>query len=137
MLLKNKTVVLTGSNRGIGRKILEIFSESGAEIFACSRNLDKDFLNFTDELEKKYNNKITPIKLNLEKEEDVKNTALDILSSSKNIDILINNAGILNTALFQMTTSKHLKEIFQINLFSQTIFTQILTNMVSNLFRHF
>ena len=43
MLLKNKTVVLTGSNRGIGRKILEIFSESGAEIFACSRNLDKDF----------------------------------------------------------------------------------------------
>ena len=74
-----------------------------------------------------------PIKLNLEKEEDVKNTALDILSSSKNIDILINNAGVLNTALFQMTTSKHLKEIFQINLFSQTIFTQILTkSMIKN-----
>ena len=32
-----------------------------------------------------------------------------------------------------MTTSKHLKEIFQINLFSQTIFTQILTkSMIKN-----
>ena len=133
MLLKNKTVVLTGSNRGIGRKILEIFSANGAEIFACSRNLDNDFLNLTNDLAKKYNNKITPIKLNLEKEEDVKNAALEVLTSSKKIDILINNAGVLKTALFQMTTSKHLKEIFQINLFSQTIFTQILAkSMIKN-----
>ena len=133
MLLKNKTVVLTGSNRGIGKKILEIFSESGAEIFACSRNLDKDFLNLTNDLAKKYNNKITPIKLNLEREEDVKNAASEVLSLSKKIDILINNAGALKTALFQMTTSKHLREIFQINLFSQTIFTQILAkSMIKN-----
>ena len=31
MLLKNKTAVITGCNRGIGKEILNIFSENGAK----------------------------------------------------------------------------------------------------------
>ncbi len=45
VLLKDKTAVITGSNRGIGLKILEIFSQNGADVIACSRNVDKNFLN--------------------------------------------------------------------------------------------
>jgi NAD(P)-dependent dehydrogenase (short-subunit alcohol dehydrogenase family) len=33
-LLKNQTAIITGCNRGIGMKILEVFAENGAEIFA-------------------------------------------------------------------------------------------------------
>ena len=65
MLLNNKTAVITGCNKGIGKKILEIFSENGADIFACSRNLDDDFKLFINELERKYKNKILPVKLDL------------------------------------------------------------------------
>ena len=39
MLLKNKTAVITGSNRGIGKEILRLFSQNGANIFACTRDL--------------------------------------------------------------------------------------------------
>ena len=53
MLLKNKTAVITGSNRGIGKEILKIFSENGANIFACTRNVDDEFKLFVDQLSKK------------------------------------------------------------------------------------
>ena len=42
MLLKNKTVVLTGCNRGIGKAILGVFAKNGASIWACVRQLDDD-----------------------------------------------------------------------------------------------
>ena len=43
MLLKNKNAVITGCNKGIGREILETFSASGANVFACVRNVDQNF----------------------------------------------------------------------------------------------
>lgn len=53
MQLKNKTAVITGCNRGIGKKILETFSRNGADIFACVRNIDKEFISYSKEIEKK------------------------------------------------------------------------------------
>lgn len=131
MLLKNKTAVITGSNRGIGLKMLEIFSKNGADVVACSRNLNEDFLNQIKKLKKKFNNNIFPVKLDLKNEDSVKKAFDEINSLNLDINILINNAGIIHTALYQMTSIKKLKEIFQINFFSQTIFTQyILKSMI-------
>ena len=65
MLLTNKTVVLTGCNRGLGKKILEIFSLNKANIYACVRNNNTEFQNLVESLKKKYNNEITPITLDL------------------------------------------------------------------------
>mgnify|MGYP006081582339 CR=1 FL=1 len=131
MLLKSKIAVITGSNRGIGLKMLEIFSQNGADVIACSRNLDNNFLDLAEKLKKKFNNNIFPIKLDLENEGSVKEAFNEINLLNLDIDILINNAGTIHTALYQMTSVKKLKEIFQINFFSQTIFTQyILKSMI-------
>ena len=133
MLLKNKNAVVTGSNKGIGREILNIFSENGANIFACSRNFDDDFKSHINQLEKKNGNKITPIKLDFSNENQTKEAANNILSSESSIDILINNAATIYTALFQMTSKKKLMEVFEINFFAQTVFTQyILKSMMKN-----
>ena len=130
-MLKDKTAVITGSNRGIGLKILEIFSQNGADVIACSRNVDKNFLNKINELKKKFNNNIFPIKLNLENENSVKEAFSEINALNLNINILINNAGVIHNALYQMTSIKKLKEIFQVNFFSQKIFTQyIIKSMI-------
>ena len=43
MLLKDKTAVITGCNRGIGFSILESFSKNGANIIACVREADSNF----------------------------------------------------------------------------------------------
>jgi len=133
MLLKGKTAVITGCNKGIGLKTLETFSENGANIFACTRNINDEFTKSIESLENKFKNKITPVKLDLFDENSIKDASNNILSSKINIDILVNNAATIHTALFQMTTVKKLKEIFEINFFSQTLFTQfILKSMVKN-----
>ena len=126
MLLKNKTAIITGSNKGIGEKILETFSKNGANIFACSRIVDKKFKNQIVKIEKKYSNKIIPIKLDLQNSEEIKKSANEIISQAKNIDILVNNAGTIYTSLFSMTNQKKFKEIFDINFFSQLEFSQYL-----------
>ena len=131
MLLQNKTAVVTGCNRGIGKKILEVFSANGATIFACVRNVSEEFKTFANEMEKKFNNKIIPIQFDLNDEDQVKKAANNILSSNSPIDILVNNAATIYTALFQMTSIKKLKETFETDFFSQTLFTQyILKSMI-------
>ena len=46
---------------------------------------------------------------------------------------MINNAGIIDSAIFQMTKLENLKKIFEINFFSQMVFTQnIMKPMVKN-----
>jgi len=133
MLLQNKTAVVTGCNRGIGKKILEVFSANGATVFACVRNISEEFKSNIKEIEKNTKNKIIPIQFDLSNENQIKEAANSILSSNKSIDILINNAAMIHTAIFQMTSIKKLKEVFEIDFFSQTNFTQyILKSMIKN-----
>jgi 3-oxoacyl-[acyl-carrier protein] reductase len=133
MLLKNKTAVITGCNKGIGKEILKIFSENGAKVFACVRVIDEKFKAEITNLKTKNNSEIIPISFDLLNEDQIKEAAKKILTLSPTIDILVNNAGAVETALFQMTSSKKLKEIFEVNFFSQITLTQfILKSMIKN-----
>jgi len=130
MLLKKKTAVITGSNRGIGKEILKLFSENGADIFACARNIDENFKIYLKGLEEKFKNKIIPIKLDLADENLIKESSKNILEHNKPIDILVNKASKIHTSLFQKTTKKKLSEVFEINFFAQTTFTQYILKSI-------
>jgi 3-oxoacyl-[acyl-carrier protein] reductase len=43
MLLKNKNAVITGCAKGIGKSILSVFAENGANLWACVRKPDEEF----------------------------------------------------------------------------------------------
>ncbi len=133
MLLKNKVAVITGCNKGIGKKTLEVFSQNGANVFACVRKADTQFTEFCAKLEKENKCKIFPIFFDLKDEDQVKEASLQINKKAKKIDILINNAGTIQTSLFQMTTQKDLKDTFQENVFSNILFTRyILKSMTKD-----
>ena len=130
MLLKNKNAVVTGCNKGIGKEILRTFSNNGANVFACSRTIDDNFKKFCKNLENRNKTTVTPINLDLEDENNIKSAASLI---NVEIDIIVNCAATIQTSLFQMTTQKDLNKIFQINVFSQILFTQyILKKMIKN-----
>lgn len=130
MLLKGKTAVITGCNRGIGKATLEIFAENGADIFACVRKEDKEFSEFIKSLSDKYNVNITPVYFDFGDTDQIKNAVQTIRSTKKPIDILVNNAGIIYTALFQMTSLDKMRELFNINYFSQMFFTQHISKIM-------
>ena len=135
MLLKNKTAVVTGCNRGIGFSILENFSKNGANIIACVRSESIDFSNNVSKISKTYGNKIDIVYFDLGVEEEIDKAFIKIKNITSNIDILVNNAGINQMSLFQMTSLKTFRTVFEVNFFSIVNFTQkILKIMKKNNF---
>lgn len=129
--LKNKNIVITGCNKGIGKAAIEDFAKYGANIFACARTISKDFKNFILDLKKKYKVEIDIIELNLSNTKSVRSSFEQINKFNKNIDVLINNAGMLFNSLFQMTSEKSIKEIYQVNYFSQVYFSQLISRLMA------
>lgn len=131
MLLEQKTAVITGCNRGIGKAILEVFAKNGADIFACVRKESDEFTGVITMLEIKTGVSITPIYFDFVDSEQIKVGLKTITSSKKQIDILVNNAGVAAGSLLQMTSLQNLKELFEINFFSQILLIQKISRYMS------
>ena len=131
MLLEKKTAVITGCNRGIGKATLETFAENGADIIACVRKKSDGFTDVMMKLADKTGVSITPVYFDLAESAQVKAGVQTIISSKKQIDILVNNAGLASGSLFQMTSLKDLKQVFEINFFSQILLSQVISRYMS------
>ena len=129
-MLKNKSALITGANRGIGFSILKRLAENGANIIACARKQDDLFEKEISNISKKFNIKIKPIYFDLSNENEIEQGLKKIISLNWVIDIIVNNAGINHVALFQMTPIKKMRDIFNINFFSQILLTQKLLNIM-------
>ena len=57
-LLKDKTAVITGAHRGIGKAILEKFCEYGCNCFVINRKEDPVFTEYCENLHKEYSVKM-------------------------------------------------------------------------------
>lgn len=132
MLLKDKTAVITGCNRGIGKAILEKFAENGADIFAHARKKTDDFENECRRLSEKHNVKIIPFYFEATESGEIKDAVKSIASVTKDFDILVNNIGVINSIkLFQMTTMQEIKDAFEVNFFAQIEFTQYISRYMA------
>lgn len=86
--IKNQTALVTGSNRGIGRAIVETLLDQGAsKVYAAARNTAQ-----LDELVAKYGDRIVPVELDVTNPEQV-SAAATIASDAS---IVVNNAGFLD-----------------------------------------
>jgi 3-oxoacyl-[acyl-carrier protein] reductase len=119
-MLRGKTVLITGANGGIGKSIIDLFIRNNANIICLIRKSDTKFTNYI----KKFSRKIKIIEADLTDEITLKTKIEKNFSSKQKIDILINNAGKASGSIIEMTSQKNLKEIFDINFFSQIRLTQ-------------
>ena len=131
MLLNNKTVIITGCNRGIGKSILETFIKNGANIIACVRKENINFTNYLLELEKTYKISIKVVYFDFEDFSEIKKAINEISSFKVQINVLVNNTGIASGSSFQMTSINELEKVMKINFTSQMLFTQGLSRRMS------
>lgn len=125
-----KNVIVTGTNRGIGKAIVQMFANVGYSVWACARTHNEELERELSELADANNVWIKPIYFDLSDENQVKNGIKEILKDKEPIDILVNNAGIPFGASFQMTPMSKLKEVFEINYFSQILIMQLVSRQM-------
>ena len=130
MFLQGKNVIITGCNRGIGKAIMTIFAENGANIWACVRKPNTEFEEYAKELAQKNSVEIQPLYFDLTDSEGIKSAVKTIRSTKKTVDALVNNAGVSYNALFQMSTTDMLRETFEVNFFSIFLFTQYISKLM-------
>ncbi len=88
--LKNKVVLITGGNRGIGRGISEYLLQHGAMV-AVQYHQNK---NKAEELVNKYGHKVKLFQADLSQALEVNNLINEVIDTMKTLDVVINNAGI-------------------------------------------
>lgn len=123
-MLKGKRIVVTGTYQGIGKETVMALAQNGADIVACSYVDDEPFATYCKDLSEKYGVEIEKVFFDMLDDEAVKNAAKSIIGAKKEIDGLINIAGISKDALFPMMNMDDLRNTFQINFFSQILFSQ-------------
>ena len=129
-LLKDKNIVITGCLRGIGRTTLEVFAKNKANIFACVQYPDIEFDDFIQQLSNDNDKWIKPIYFDLSDNDAIKDGMKQIISSKIQIDGLVNIAGMVHNGLFHMTSLDKMKEIFDIDFFSQMSITQYISKIM-------
>lgn len=129
-MLKGKNAIITGCNRGIGKAILTLFAESGADIWACLRCQDAEFSSYAKALAENNGVTIKEIYFDLSDTDEIKAAARQITADKLPIDILINNAGAIETAAFLMTSMDTMREMFELNFFSHMQFTQTIARQM-------
>lgn len=130
-MLRGKCALLTGCNRGIGKAILDVFAKNGADVFAHSRKQSDVFEEHCKSLSKEYNVTIMPVYFDFNDEMAIKDGVKAIKALQKDIDILVNNVGTVNSVhSFQMTSIESMKLEFQVNFFSQLLLTQYISRIM-------
>jgi 3-oxoacyl-[acyl-carrier protein] reductase len=129
-LLEGQTAVVTGSARGMGHRIVEVFAEHGANVFACARKQTEEHDAFAKELSERYSVAVIPVYFELTDRQQMKGAIKTIMSAKLPISILVNNAGITHNALFQMTNEEALTNVFNVNYFSPYLFSQYIVKLM-------
>ena len=128
--LEGKTVIVTGTGRGIGNKMVETFASRGADIVACARKETSAHREYCGRLADCHQVRILPVYFELTDAAQVKQAVKEIRSMAPAADGLVNNAGVTSNALFQMTGMDEVRRQMEVNFFAPFLFTQYITKLM-------
>jgi serine 3-dehydrogenase len=91
--LENKIVLITGASSGIGKSCAKEFAKLKCNLILVARRKEK-LDSFADELKKEFNINVLTSKLDVRIFEEVKNFYDNLPAEWKQVEVLINNAGL-------------------------------------------
>lgn len=122
--------LVTGSNRGIGNAVMKELCERGQNVIAHSRCERENFINEIRELREIYHIDIEPIYFDMTDSKKMGLEIKKIIAEGKQIDTLINCAGIASFSFFPLTKISEIRKVFDNNLFSIMEITQLLVKQM-------
>lgn len=120
----NKNIIITGTSRGIGFELVSLFANQGHNVLALSRNI-----------EPVKNLKVRGVSCfvcDLSNQDDYKKVEEFIKTEWQQVDILINNAGMLLNKPFSETTFNDFKKVYETNVFGVSEMTRIVLPFMKN-----
>lgn len=111
MELKNKTAIVTGASRGLGRSISINLAKQGVHVFGLARN--KTDLNA---IQNEVGHFFTPVELDITNTESLVSWVETTFSTSKAPEILIQNAGIIHHGSIEQTSIDRWNDIMNLNI---------------------
>ncbi len=121
MPFQNKTVLITGASRGIGKAIGLRLAKEGANIVIASKSVEENpklggtIYTAAEEMEKA-GGKALAVQCDIRFEDQVQNVIDKAVSTFGGIDILINNASAINLMSTEQVEPKRYDLMFDINV---------------------
>ena len=119
----SKNIVITGTSSGIGFELAKFFIKNKNQVLAISRN-NSDLRD----LNLKGLNAVDFDITNFEKYELLNK----YLNNFQNVDVLINNAGLLINKSFEDTSLEDFQKVYSTNVFSVAMLTKFLIKRMNN-----
>jgi NAD(P)-dependent dehydrogenase (short-subunit alcohol dehydrogenase family) len=115
MKLKDKVVIITGAASGIGRSTATLFAQEGAKVILADLNQER--LNQVEAEIISTGGIVKGILTDITKEEDINNMVNTAMQTYGTVDVLVNNAGVMDNFEPIETVSNELWEkVFSINV---------------------
>jgi NAD(P)-dependent dehydrogenase (short-subunit alcohol dehydrogenase family) len=115
-----KVILITGSSTGFGRLMAETLARSGYTVFATMRNLsskNSTHVATLHELAIRENLSLNVVEVDVTNDESVEQGVAEVVRKAGQIDVLINNAGIMYTGITEGYTLEQARNQFEPNFF--------------------
>ncbi|MFH4963899.1 SDR family oxidoreductase [Gaetbulibacter sp. M235] len=122
--MMSKHVIITGTSRGIGFELVQLFAKAGHKVLALSRN-EKPIQDL------KLNN-VNAFSFDLNDGEAYKKVEDFVNKNWQKVDILINNAGKLVNKPFSEISMQDFENVYKTNVFGVAELTRIVLPFMKN-----
>lgn len=132
MLLSHKNALITGTNRGIGAAMLEVFAREGANVWAFARKPEESFEARCRDIAQQYGVWVRPVYCDLADASAIQAAIRQVMADKQPLHILVNNAGIMGEdRMFQMTPQQDMRQIFDVNFFGLVEMSRLATRLMA------
>lgn len=115
MRLKDKTALVTGSSRGIGRAVALSYGREGAKVVVNYTSNEKAAGEVVDALQS-MGSKAIAVKADVSQKADADNLVAAAVETFGGLDILVNNAGFTRPAMMLKMTEEQWDQVVDIHL---------------------
>ena len=127
-----KTVLITGSAKGIGKACIEKFAREGYNVVINYLTSGKEALELKNTVENLCGVKALCIKADISNEDEVKNMIAEIISVFGKIDVLVNNANYEQDNHYTEKTKEEFLRVLEVNVVGTFLVTKYASKYMDN-----